>query len=377
MPPLSAEASFSAVPAGLGQPALEQRLYAATANRALFHATTAEATRHSAATATQSPLPAGSLEPARYGTRELWEPAAQSHGGKAAELAFGARLVPTAGPVNAPAGDQPDPLPVPVTTPAGPSAAAPLDGTVPKPASEAAVTPLQPIIPQTGDTAEERSSQPAPLEKGEAAAPERFRKSETPPPSSWGASSASTARLSPDTVYAPAARLADATNQPEHLAAAEPRPAAAPEPRAGAELPKPPAAARNIQLDVNGGDRRVEVRLTERGGEVQVAVRTPDAHLASTLRDDLPALSSRLAESGFRAETWHSVSPGASSGPGEWHRLAEPSPGGTPQNPNDRSRQNGGQPHDDSQPRQPKTSEQQPDRKDQGKDFAWLMSSLR
>jgi hypothetical protein len=187
--------------------------------------------------------------------------------------------------------------------------------------------------------------------------------------------------LSPDTVYAPAARLAEASSQPEHAAAAEPRPAAAPEPRLDAEVPKPPAAARNIQLDVNGGNQRVEVRLTERGGEVQVAVRTADAHLAGALREDLPALSSRLAESGFRAETWHPASPGASSegpsGPGDWHKLAEPSPGGTPQDPNGRSRQDSGQPQGDSQPRQPKTSEQQPDRKDQGKDFAWLMSSLR
>ncbi len=379
--PLSAETLSSAAPASLGQPALEQRPFAAGVNRALFQAATAESTRHSAATAIRSPLPAEALEPARHGAREICEPAAQSGGGKATELAFGARLVPTAGPLEAPAGDPPDPLPVPFTTPARSSAAAPPGSAVPEPASGAAMTPLEPVVGLTGDSAEESSSQPAPLEKGEAAALERFRKPETLAPSSWEASSASAARLSPDTVYAPAVRLDNASSQPEHSAAAEPRPAAAPERGAGAEQSKPPSAARNIQLDVNGGDRRVEVRLTERGGEVQVAVRTPDAHLASTLREDLPALSSRLAESGFRAETWHPASPGASSGvpsgPGEWHKLAEPSPGGTPQDPNGRSRQNGGQPNGDSQPRQPQTREPQPDRKDQRKDFAWLMSSLR
>jgi hypothetical protein len=376
VPPQAAETSSTAAPAGFGQSALEQRLYAATANRPLFHATTAGSTRHSAATPIQSPLPAGALETARYGAREPGEPAAQSGGGKAAELAFGARLVPTAASVAAPAGDAPDPLPVSSTTSARPNAAAPLNGAVPQPASQAPATPPDPAAGQTGDSAEESSSLPASLDKAETGAAERSRKSETPAASPWEASSASTARLSPDAVYAPAEGSPGASSQPQRAAAAEPRPPAA-EPGAGAEPAKPPAA-HNIQLDVNGGDRRVEVRLTERGGEVDVAVRTPDAHLASALREDLPALSSRLAESGFRAETWHPASPAASSGgPSEGHKLTEPSAGGTPQDANGRSRQNGGQPQGDSQPRQPQTREQQPDSKKPGKDFAWLMSSLR
>ena len=55
-------------------------------------------------------------------------------------------------------------------------------------------------------------------------------------------------------------------------------------------------------LQVTGGDQRVDVRLTERAGEVQVSVRTPDSQLAGALRDDLAALSARLEQSGFRAE---------------------------------------------------------------------------
>jgi hypothetical protein len=240
-----------------------------------------------------------------------------------------------------------------------------------------AAAPPDPATVQTGDSAEESSSPPPSPGKGEATAAERFRKSETVAASSWEASPASAAQVSPDAVYAPADGPTNALGEARHAVAAEPRPVAAPPRGADAEPARPPAAARNIQLDVNGGDRRVEVRLTERGGLVEVAVRTPDAHLASALREDLPALSSRLAESGFRAETWHPASPGASNGPGEWHKLAEPSPGGTTQDPNGRPRQNGGQPQGDSQPRQPKASEQQPDRKNPGKDFAWLMSSLR
>ena len=40
--------------------------------------------------------------------------------------------------------------------------------------------------------------------------------------------------------------------------------------------PKPPSTARDIKLEVSGADRKVEVRLVERAGEVHFAVRTPD-----------------------------------------------------------------------------------------------------
>jgi hypothetical protein len=78
--------------------------------------------------------------------------------------------------------------------------------------------------------------------------------------------------------------------------------------RTPASAPEPAPAvspARDIRLQVTGGERRVDVRLTERAGQVQVSVRTPDSQLAGALRDDLPSLSARLEQSGFRAETWH------------------------------------------------------------------------
>jgi hypothetical protein len=69
---------------------------------------------------------------------------------------------------------------------------------------------------------------------------------------------------------------------------------------------KPPApAARDIRLDLGAGDSRVEVHVVERAGDVQVAVRTPDARLAGDLREELPALTARLEQSGFRTEAWH------------------------------------------------------------------------
>ena len=76
-------------------------------------------------------------------------------------------------------------------------------------------------------------------------------------------------------------------------------------PAPASEPATPVSPARDIRLQVTGGDQRVDVRLTERAGEVQVSVRTPDSQLAGALRDDLAALSARLEQSGFRAETWH------------------------------------------------------------------------
>lgn len=99
----------------------------------------------------------------------------------------------------------------------------------------------------------------------------------------------------PPTTEAPATRREAATP------VAEPHRTPAPAPE-----PSPPGSpARDIRLQVAGGDRRVEVRLTERAGEVQISVRTPDSQLAGALRDDLATLSARLEQSGFRAETWH------------------------------------------------------------------------
>ncbi|HMC59776.1 MAG TPA: hypothetical protein VKJ01_11330, partial [Candidatus Solibacter sp.] len=146
------------------------------------------------------------------------------------------------------------------------------------------------------------------------------------------------------------------------------------EPPSAPEPPKAPAAARDIRLEVNAGDQRVEVRLVERGGEVHVAVRTPDTQLAETLRADLPALSSRLTESGFRTETWR---PGASGG-AEWHRQTEPSAGGSPQDSSSQPRQNGREQQPGEQPpARPKVPEEQLHRKEKGKDFEWLISTLR
>jgi hypothetical protein len=144
---------------------------------------------------------------------------------------------------------------------------------------------------------------------------------------------------------------------------------------------KPEAAkatsVRDMKFEVTGGERRVEVRLSERAGEVKMTVRTADAPLASTLRENLPALSARLAESGFKSQAWH---PAASS-PNELRHTAESSAGGaahdTNQDANADPREPDREPQDGAGQRRPKSSQEAAPQKEKGRDFAWLMSSLR
>jgi hypothetical protein len=134
-----------------------------------------------------------------------------------------------------------------------------------------------------------------------------------------------------------------------------------------------PASVRDVKFEVTGGEHRVEVRLSERGGEVKMTVRTPDAHLASALREDLPALTARLEESGFRSEAWH---PTASS-PNEWRHTAESSAANAFQDANSQSREHDREPQDGADQRHPKSPQGLTPQKEKGRDFAWLMSSLR
>jgi hypothetical protein len=130
----------------------------------------------------------------------------------------------------------------------------------------------------------------------------------------------------------------------------------------------------DMKLELTGGERRVEVRLSDRGGEVKMTVRTPDAHLANTLRENLPALSARLAENGYKSEAWHP----AASPTGERSHSTEPSSGNAFQDTNNPShRQQDRQPQDNGGQRHRKNSEETLPKLQKGSDFAWLISSLR
>jgi Flagellar hook-length control protein FliK len=61
----------------------------------------------------------------------------------------------------------------------------------------------------------------------------------------------------------------------------------------------------NIDLKIAGADNReVDVRVSQRAGDVQVTVRTPDGELAQSLRQHLPELSDRLSQAGASGEIW-------------------------------------------------------------------------
>jgi hypothetical protein len=137
------------------------------------------------------------------------------------------------------------------------------------------------------------------------------------------------------------------------------------------ESAKAATPVREIEIQVNRGDQRVDVRLTERSGEVLVAVRTPDTQLAGTLREDLPLLSSRLEQAGFRADAWH---PGASA-PENRMRAAESQSSNTSSQDSNPSRQ-GGQEQQQPSPRQPKPPAAKATTNTPRKDFAWLMSKV-
>ena len=130
---------------------------------------------------------------------------------------------------------------------------------------------------------------------------------------------------------------------------------------------------RDMKFEVTGGEQRVEVRVSERGGEVKMTVRTPDTELAGTLRENLPTLSARLAESGFKSEAWHPAAASTS----QWRHTAESSAGGASRDANTPSHQQDRESQDDAGQRRPKSPQEPILQKEKGKDFAWLMSTLR
>jgi hypothetical protein len=155
---------------------------------------------------------------------------------------------------------------------------------------------------------------------------------------------------------------------PPHAAVAEShRPAVAAPPEPSVLLSAP---AREIRLQLSGGEQRVDVRLTEHRGEVQVAVRTPDSRLTEALRSDLPALSARLEQNGFRAETWHP----ASSRPEHAGFTPEPSSSGSAPQGDGGERHRNPQDHE-APPRRAPLAEDRPD--SPPPEFSWLLSSLR
>jgi len=231
-------------------------------------------------------------------------------------------------------------------------------------------------------------------------------------------------------VFMPDVRTSVAS--PVQTPAAPPAPlfaATRPEPQAIAapelvipELPKTsitPLGARDIRLDLNNGGQHVAVRVADAGGKVSIAVHTSDSSLAGTLRDDLPSLSTRLEETGLKAESWQTGAPPAPASAravepvpihsidrpegAAWTRVestaTNPSANGAANHPatpwhagtiplrrdletasggNGRDLPGGGgQKQHDRESHSERNQQQQSNRKQKGNPFAWFMSSVR
>jgi hypothetical protein len=55
---------------------------------------------------------------------------------------------------------------------------------------------------------------------------------------------------------------------------------------------------------VSDDNRRVDVRLIDRGGELHVSVKSADTALAQNLQDHLPDLTARLEKQHMETEVW-------------------------------------------------------------------------
>jgi hypothetical protein len=131
--------------------------------------------------------------------------------------------------------------------------------------------------------------------------------------------------------------------------------------------------ANNIRIALDDNGQRVELRLSERAGDIHVAVRTPDSQLAESLRGDLPSLSSKLEQSGYHSEMWkptHSTS----------SEMRLPNMGNSNLSSDTRQQSGGRQQDEGSQQQQqnPKNPQQQTlNRKTDRKEFSWLFQSIR
>jgi hypothetical protein len=72
--------------------------------------------------------------------------------------------------------------------------------------------------------------------------------------------------------------------------------------------PPAPLSPRHIELTVSNDEGHpVDIRISQRGPDVQVTVRTLDGSLAQSLRRHLPELSANLSQHGPREEFFHSA----------------------------------------------------------------------
>lgn len=151
---------------------------------------------------------------------------------------------------------------------------------------------------------------------------------------------------------------------PPHAPATPAEPAPSSDP-----APAPAPAATDIRISLNDGGQRVELRVTERAGDIHVAVRTPDSQLATAMRDDLPALSSKLEQAGFHSEMGR---PAATSGV-----ESKPIQTSSGDAASDSRHESGSSQQRENPQRNPNHPQQTFNRKSDRKEFSWLFESIR
>jgi len=255
---------------------------------------------------------------------------------------------------------------VPHASPAGLPAAEKVPGT-PMPPPQGGVP-----APDRAAASEKYLSQAGEPDHAPARAGREHRPEAAPAEHAAFSAGAAAAKVIPQASPDGQVRAETAAERPDSAAAKPVRPQDAMESETPPEAAKAPLV-RDLKLEVTGGEQRVEIRVSERGGDVKMTVRTPDSQLAGTLRENLPALSARLADSGFRSDAWHP----AASATNQWRHAGEASAGGASPDANTPSRQQNRQAQDDAGQRRPKSPQEATPQKEKGKDFAWLMSSLR
>ncbi len=204
-----------------------------------------------------------------------------------APLAFTARLTPVDDNQFAAEPSAPD---LALASPA-PIAGATLDAEIKsKPAPEAG-------FPTRADSRDQSSQDAAPHVAAPASAGDSARAFENPTP-------APSSRPQIQDVKAESAKTISAFGAAgDALRASESRMA---EPTSALESGAPGASpVQEIALRIAQPDRpALDLLVTERAGEIHVAVRTPDAGLETALREDLGTLTGSLERAGYRTETF-------------------------------------------------------------------------
>lgn len=185
----------------------------------------------------------------------------------------------------------------------------PIARTTPDPSEESPPAPVNEILTKDVMPEEPATSSPrglVPDIKTRPVAPER--EPAIPRIAATGASSESTpdmARASESVVLNPRTDLGPTGGKAETPFATTAQALRSSEPVTPAALSPGATPLQEIALRIARPEASpVDVRVIERGGEIHVAVRTPDVGLQTSLRQDLGALANSLERTGYRTETF-------------------------------------------------------------------------